>query len=860
VLFLPDSIYQARRRTVEAIETGKLTKREGYEALLALDPGDHISLQGLARLCNDLGDLSAAEEHLWRAIRAQPLYWPSYMELARLLQSQPARGALSEGLAQLALRKLSEDEEAAKKFGDSPALARFQESGALANWDTAERLALLAEACKRLQDTEPAEVSSALRPYRLIDSLQATMDLDAALVDSILAEGKAIAPLLVGVLRGWATQFIADEDAHIVENALALLGETGDSADLPHLVEFLGRDPVDLSRAAAWAVGRIMDRDTENARTRIIALLPGLEAPPRLALAELLVERPDFDPSEEVYQSLFQNLGTVSRQLLNSTFLPMLITVAAGLGARGNALGRRALEDNRRLLSRNLFRDCRDLLEAAGELNLDPPAPTPGYTIYDICSGNAVWETGDREEELEPQDEAPAERVHQHARPGRNDPCWCGSGKKYKKCHLESDEHGKRLSSPGLPDPLDPLRRRIGKFLQEVVSAKERDAAALAFFEGVEREDQDELVLADWLVHDWVSPSLGRKVLEEFFLRHGSSLSPRERDFVASSLASSHRLYEVQAVSPEKGVEVRDLISRTVSFVHDISLSRVLVKWDGLLARVIQGTRGLEFSGAGTRIPRNQLNSLLDWLKQDRLQSGLPWNEYYKRNVSRIRNRSEEMGREFLGNLRVQNSHGEDLRFTKSVYQIEDPQAVAEALRNCPEMAEDADNARFTWLSGKAGGENGGTVLGTIQIRGGELTLDCNSTQRTGRGKTLLATLAGSGLRHLRDETVTLAEMKRRAAASGGDSAAASGREEIPPEVQHQILTKFYEQHYSTWPDTPLTGLGGLTPRQSMRTARGRAQVSEILRDIENGEERKRRNGEPFYDVSRLRAALGLVE
>ncbi len=22
---------------------------------------------------------------------------------------------------------------------------------------------------------------------------------------------------------------------------------------------------------------------------------------------------------------------------------------------------------------------------------------------------------------------------------GRNDPCWCGSGKKYKRCHMESD-------------------------------------------------------------------------------------------------------------------------------------------------------------------------------------------------------------------------------------------------------------------------------------------------------------------------------------------------------------------------------------------------------------------------------------
>jgi len=23
---------------------------------------------------------------------------------------------------------------------------------------------------------------------------------------------------------------------------------------------------------------------------------------------------------------------------------------------------------------------------------------------------------------------------------GRNEPCWCGSGKKYKKCHLEEDD------------------------------------------------------------------------------------------------------------------------------------------------------------------------------------------------------------------------------------------------------------------------------------------------------------------------------------------------------------------------------------------------------------------------------------
>jgi len=28
--------------------------------------------------------------------------------------------------------------------------------------------------------------------------------------------------------------------------------------------------------------------------------------------------------------------------------------------------------------------------------------------------------------------------------PGRNDVCWCGSGKKYKKCHLHQDDEKRR--------------------------------------------------------------------------------------------------------------------------------------------------------------------------------------------------------------------------------------------------------------------------------------------------------------------------------------------------------------------------------------------------------------------------------
>ncbi len=44
-------------------------------------------------------------------------------------------------------------------------------------------------------------------------------------------------------------------------------------------------------------------------------------------------------------------------------------------------------------------------------------------------------------------------------RPGRNDPCWCGSGQKYKKCHLDADGPA-AAARPGA-EPRAPLRRPL---------------------------------------------------------------------------------------------------------------------------------------------------------------------------------------------------------------------------------------------------------------------------------------------------------------------------------------------------------------------------------------------------------------
>jgi hypothetical protein len=205
----------------------------------------------------------------------------------------------------------------------------------------------------------------------------------------------------------------------------------------------------------------------------------------------------------------------------------------------------------------------------------------------------------------------------------------------------------------------------------------------------------------------------------------------------------------------------------------------------------------------------------------------------------------------------LSNTDGDELLFSKAVYRVVDRAALIAVLQNCPEIDKDDEGQRYVWLRGPAG-EEGRTVLGSIRIEGAELVFESNSKKRNQRGKRMLAELAGPALKHLRDEFTTQREMKRRAL--DDPRPAEPVRDEIPPEVRHQLITEYMEQHTAKWPDMAVPALDGQTPRQAVESAAGRLKVAALLRDFENAEEHKRQAGEPFYDVGRLRTELGLKE
>ena len=68
--------------------------------------------------------------------------------------------------------------------------------------------------------------------------------------------------------------------------------------------------------------------------------------------------------------------------------------------------------------------DLRELRQETASLK-PTDATADELSVYDICCQEP---TGHEDEEDGP-------IVHSTPKPGRNDLCWCGSGKKYKKCH-----------------------------------------------------------------------------------------------------------------------------------------------------------------------------------------------------------------------------------------------------------------------------------------------------------------------------------------------------------------------------------------------------------------------------------------
>ena len=77
------------------------------------------------------------------------------------------------------------------------------------------------------------------------------------------------------------------------------------------------------------------------------------------------------------------------------------------------------------------------------------------------------------------------------AKIGRNDPCACGSGKKYKKCCMASDEAAARTARPAQPAAVPMRRLSPANYFQEHDERDELTEASNAVVDMVQAGDLD---------------------------------------------------------------------------------------------------------------------------------------------------------------------------------------------------------------------------------------------------------------------------------------------------------------------------------------------------------------------------------
>jgi len=169
---------------------------------------------------------------------------------------------------------------------------------------------------------------------------------------------------------------------------------------------------------------------------------------------------------------------------------------------------------------------------------------------------------------------------------GRNHPCPCGSGKKYKACCLDRDAAQRRGEVPeDLPEPLNSRLRLIEELLEFSERAHQRIFKQMreGFLrldeygeEGEEPEPLSDEEEHDWgehwinaLLFDFPSGPSGEVVAEAYLRRMAGKLDEASRDWLKAMLEAPLTPYEVVAVQQGKGVGLRSLWSQEERFLPE---------------------------------------------------------------------------------------------------------------------------------------------------------------------------------------------------------------------------------------------------------------------------------------------------
>jgi len=448
---------------------------------------------------------------------------------------------------------------------------------------------------------------------------------------------------------------------------------------------------------------------------------------------------------------------------------------------------------------------------------------------------------------------------------GRNAPCPCGSGKKYKKCCLKKTvTPPETLSYRRLSKALDKLMPRLIEHGLSVYGEM-GDGMALAEFFGWpdpgevpddETAERAGMLYWPWFVFNWEYESLddedgildgpeGATIAELYVESKAIDPQSLEGKLIYAANRNPYSFIEILSVKPGQSVQLRDVLTGTEMNVQDKLGSEILKRGDILYGRAIlvDGV-GMFLGLSAIVLPPRMKPQLIDLRRNlSRGRKKVTRDELYDWDLD-IRELYLEMDRALHTRPELRNTDGDPMEFHKLIYNIEStdiaveklaPLCMTETIKEIRAAAEKDKNgnihrAAFDW-NRKGSPINKGmpnTVLAHIEIDGSQMTVIVNSVQRAKKIRKEIEKRLGTAARLRLDEISDLDAMME-----GGDGPPLPDTGLMDhPEIQ-QHIGQMLQTHWDNWVDQKIPALGNKTPKQVVRTADGREAVEALLLDAE---------------------------
>ncbi|MFO8048494.1 MAG: SEC-C metal-binding domain-containing protein [Desulfosudaceae bacterium] len=458
---------------------------------------------------------------------------------------------------------------------------------------------------------------------------------------------------------------------------------------------------------------------------------------------------------------------------------------------------------------------------------------------------------------------------------GRNDPCPCGSGRKYKKCCLaQAEAPSPMLRYRRLSEAYEQLSDRLLKHASQTFG---EDAVYVAMAEFLLwSEEPDEMFNEDnyerliplfvpWFLFNWEYDALeaagheldgpeGRTVAELYAEKHAGRLDSVEETLITSVNRQPYSFWEVIAAEPGRGITVKDILRGHSLKVVEIMASEYVQPGEMLFGRAVN-VDGVDMlvGLAHTRLPVGRKPDVIQLRKRLGRGDTTTITDYtlYDWDME-IRDLFFMIDHLLHAPPQMCNTDGDPMEFHRLIYEVTSADEAfdrltdlcvtrtAEDLLNQAEKDEEGRVSQidFPWdrLAHNMSAGLSNTILGRIRIDGRRLRAEVNSARRAEELRRELDTRLGDIGRfqvdEIQDLDAALEERRGEAGAENGGSLDAAAQEELMqlPEVRQQ-LDEMIGKHWEGWVDQALPALGGKTPRQAIKTADGREAVEALLQE-----------------------------